>query len=67
MFVSEATWQVGDKKAKVKVQFNSSDQLFALLRDANFEQVGSIVKKRATFLKVGDGQQSPRLMLKPPE
>mmetsp|Transcript_1248 Transcript_1248/g.2696 ORF Transcript_1248/g.2696 Transcript_1248/m.2696 type:complete len:665 (-) Transcript_1248:35-2029(-) len=43
--------QVGDKKAKVKVQFNSSDQLFALLRDANFEQVGSIVKKRATFLK----------------
>jgi hypothetical protein len=26
---------------QVKVQFNSSDQLFSQLRDVNFEQVGS--------------------------
>ena len=38
-------------RGKVKVQFNGSDQLFAQLRDANFEQVGAIVKKRATLLK----------------
>eukprot|EP00286_Rhodomonas_abbreviata_P030035 CAMPEP_0181300358 /NCGR_PEP_ID=MMETSP1101-20121128/6846_1 /TAXON_ID=46948 /ORGANISM="Rhodomonas abbreviata, Strain Caron Lab Isolate" /LENGTH=572 /DNA_ID=CAMNT_0023405587 /DNA_START=212 /DNA_END=1927 /DNA_ORIENTATION=+ len=40
-----------DKKAKIKVLFGASDVLFTQLRDANFEQVGSIVKKRATFLK----------------
>ena len=40
-----------EKKTKIKVQFNNSDSLFTQLRDVNFEQVGSIVKKRATFLK----------------
>lgn len=33
------------------MQFNSSDNLFGQLRDVNFEQVGPIVKARATFLK----------------
>eukprot|EP00288_Rhodomonas_lens_P014363 CAMPEP_0177694878 /NCGR_PEP_ID=MMETSP0484_2-20121128/3164_1 /TAXON_ID=354590 /ORGANISM="Rhodomonas lens, Strain RHODO" /LENGTH=604 /DNA_ID=CAMNT_0019205777 /DNA_START=155 /DNA_END=1965 /DNA_ORIENTATION=+ len=47
-----AATQAGqEKKAKIKVQFNNSDSLFTQLRDINFEQVGSIVKKRATFLK----------------
>ena len=39
------------KGNKVKVYLNASDALFSQLRDANFEQVGGLVKKRATLLK----------------